>query len=291
MNIGNIINIQDIHSYVIEDIKYGGMGEIYKLKKRKKNSDFVFTFKDVMAVKTYRDNVFDKQYERAFEKELNAWISLSNDYIVPLQLIFNTNNKVMALMPWFDMNLCEYLNTIDQIKLSDVKQIAISISVALDYADKTFGMIHRDIKPENVLISTHNNNVHYYVSDWGISSINTANYLVNNVSNAQGTIVGAGTPGYMSPERMNGEENRINGDIFSIGMIIYKAIFKKLPYESGNVNAIKTDIITGKYFNKVLSDTAKIDRKLATVVLKCLDPNTNKRYSEYKNLIKDISKL
>ncbi|MFH1231449.1 MAG: serine/threonine-protein kinase [Planctomycetota bacterium] len=292
MNIGNIISIHDIHDYIIEDIKYGGMGEVYKLRKCHKNSEFVFTFKDVVAVKTYRDNLFNQQYRSAFEKELNTWILLDNNYIAPLQLIFNTNNKIMALMPWFEMNLSEYLNTIDKITLSDIKQIAISIAQALDYANKSLGIIHRDIKPENVLVSMHNNNsVRYHVSDWGISRINRADYLIHNGADIQNTMIGAGTPGYMSPERINGEENRINGDIFSIGIIIYKAIFKKLPYESSDVDVIKSDVITGKYFNLIISNTGKLNTKLATVIIKCLNPNANKRYLDYDNLIEDISKL
>lgn len=292
MKIGNTINIQDVHIYVVEDIKYGGMGEVYKLRNRSRVSEFVFTFRDVVAVKTYRDNLFNQQYKSVFEKELNTWICLDNTNIAPLQLIFTKNNKLMALMPWFEMNLSEYFNTIDNISLSDIKQIVISIAKALDYANKKFGIIHRDIKPENVLVSIHNNNgVRYYVSDWGISSINDENYLIDRGINAHKTIVGVGTPGYMSPERIDGEENKINGDIFSIGMIIYKAIFKTLPYETSDVNVMKSNVITGKYFNLVIENTSKINTKLAAVIVKCLNPNANKRYLNYDNIIGDISQL
>lgn len=292
MNKGQKITIGDIHQYVVEDIKYGGMGEVYKLRKCQEAPEFSPTFKNFVAAKTYQDNIFNQQYKGAFEKELNNWILLENEFIAPLLLIIENNRKIIAIMPWYDGNSSEYINTRDNITISDVKLLAISIAKALDYTNKKFGLIHRDIKPDNVLVSIYNNKrVRYYVSDWGISSINKAHYIIDKGSDISKTFIGAGTPAYMSPERMNGEDNRINGDIFSIGIIIYQVIFKKLPYGCSNVNTIKSDVITGKYFKQIVSDSDKIDSKLANILVKCVQPNADKRYLEYDDLINDISKL
>lgn len=291
MKIGNTITIQGVHVYVVEDIKCGGMGEVYKLKNRSVSSDYALTFKEVVAVKTYRDNMFNRQYKDVFEKELNRWIALDHSHIAPLQLIFTKNGRLMALMPWFDLNLSEYLHMITA-PFSDIKKLATSIATALDYANKTFGLLHRDIKPENILLSIHKNgDVQYFVSDWGISGINNEDYLIEVDTHAKHLMAGVGTPGYMSPERIIGEENGISGDIFSIGMVIYKSLFKTLPYESRDAGGINSEVIKGTYFELIKNNTNKINSKLAAVIIRCLTPNSVDRYLNYKSFISDISNL
>jgi serine/threonine protein kinase len=291
MNIGSKITLANMFPYIIEDKICGGMAEVYKLKKCQKEDRDHYMFKDILAGKTYKDNLFTQQYKSMFEKELHTWLSLNEDHIVPLLLITKHNDKLFGIMPWYEMNLNEYIASIFKVGMADIKRISISIASAMEYANKTFGIIHRDLKPENVLVQMADESALFHVTDWGISSINRNMYLINNTNDQCQTIIGAGTPCYMSPERIIGGMCDLSGDIFSLGMIIYKTLFNNLPFENINIEHVRAQLITGKYYKIAENNLEKLNTKLSKITLKCLNPDKTHRYGEYSELISDLNKL
>ncbi len=100
-------------------------------------------------------------------------------------------------------------------------RIIRDIASALDYAHNQ-GVIHRDVKPENILLRADGNCV---LSDFGIAhAIGTQTGLTR-----EGTSVG--TPHYMSPEQLRGEQVDGRSDIYSLGVVFYQLLTGNLPYQ------------------------------------------------------------
>lgn len=82
------------------------------------------------------------------------------------------------------------------------------------------GIVHRDIKPDNVFVT---NNGQVKLADFGIAHVE-----------AQGTMTQAGTilgtPGYMSPEQVQGGLADARSDIFSVGVIAYELLVGRDPF-------------------------------------------------------------
>ena len=104
---------------------------------------------------------------------------------------------------------------------------------ALAYAHSS-GVIHRDIKPHNLLLSrsTDTNGRTQEVlklTDFGIA------HLVSDTMTrlTRGGIVG--TPAYMSPEQLLGNDTDIPSDIYSVGVMLYEFLTGEPPFSSGDI--------------------------------------------------------
>ena len=83
--------------------------------------------------------------------------------------------------------------------------------------------MHRDLKPENIFI--HNDVLK--LGDFGFCKhLTTAEELSHTM---------LGSPIYMAPEVLNGEVYTNKTDIWSLGVILYRMLFGKCPFEAGNI--------------------------------------------------------
>src|SRR5918912_948544 len=97
--------------------------------------------------------------------------------------------------------------------------------VALKFAN-TLGVVHRDIKPANILTrGIDEGSLDIKVSDFGAAQL--ARSDVTQVS-------GVGSPAYMSPEQVKGEEIDFRSDMFSVGGVLYHLLTGHRPFDGAN---------------------------------------------------------
>ncbi|HLF83459.1 MAG TPA: protein kinase, partial [Blastocatellia bacterium] len=96
-------------------------------------------------------------------------------------------------------------------------------------------MIHRDLKPDNIMITRKGSNTDYVkVLDFGIAKA-LADPGGDNLTKT-GFVLG--TPVYMSPEQLLGEELDARSDIYSLAIIVYEMLSGRLPFEGDNLQAV-----------------------------------------------------
>ncbi|MET9730564.1 protein kinase [Streptomyces sp. NPDC006458] len=89
------------------------------------------------------------------------------------------------------------------------------------------GIQHRDVKPANVLMRPDQRPV---LTDFGIAAIRESTFLT-----ATGSIIG--TPDYMAPERISGQEGGPSSDLWSLAMMLYVAVEGHHPLRRGTTLA------------------------------------------------------
>ncbi|MGO8992619.1 MAG: protein kinase domain-containing protein [Polyangiaceae bacterium] len=119
---------------------------------------------------------------------------------------------------------------------SIMEQVCLGLAAAHDAK-----VIHRDVKPENIFLHHDEAGTETVkVLDFGIAKILDAGRHAGQITST-GDLVG--TPYYMAPERLLGHESDESADVYSVGLILYRALVGKLPFE-GTVAEIMVQAVS-----------------------------------------------
>ncbi|HEX2567180.1 MAG TPA: serine/threonine-protein kinase [Burkholderiales bacterium] len=117
--------------------------------------------------------------------------------------------------------LTKYCEPRELLEPARVLEIAYKCCKALEFANQ-LGVVHRDIKPANILVDSE---LDIKVSDFGAAQLARAD--VTQVS-------GVGSPAYMSPEQIQGEEVDWRTDMYSLGAVLYHMLTGRRPFDGAN---------------------------------------------------------
>jgi serine/threonine-protein kinase len=95
------------------------------------------------------------------------------------------------------------------------------IAAGLDYAHSR-GIVHRDVKPANVLLESDDTPV---IADFGLAK------LLQGSSLKSMTGVTTGTPAYMAPEQVTGNQVGPAADRYSLATMAYEMLTGKIPFD------------------------------------------------------------
>lgn len=162
-----------------------------------------------------------------------------------------------------------------------VVDVALQLARALAAAH-AYGVIHRDLKPENV-VRTANGTIK--ILDFGIARSDT---FVRSRVTQEGTQLG--TPGYMSPEQIRGEEADFKTDLFAFGLLVYEMASGSNPFGAPTSTALiaRTLEVDPPPLTSVSSaSSAALDR----IVKICLQKSPSARYPSTEDLVADLERL
>jgi serine/threonine-protein kinase len=92
------------------------------------------------------------------------------------------------------------------------------------------GIVHRDLKPSNLMIVDPETPYEKIkVMDFGLAKILHPPVGVSKITESNVDFA-VGTPGYICPEQVRGEESDHRGDLYSVGIILYEMLAGRLPF-------------------------------------------------------------
>jgi serine/threonine-protein kinase len=113
--------------------------------------------------------------------------------------------------------------------------VVVKMAEALDYAHAR-DVIHRDIKPSNILMDAESNPI---LADFGIARLMQGDADANLTS--AGMVMG--TPAYMAPEQLTGQQPDARADIYSLGVVLYQLLAGRAPF-TGDTMAVVSAHLT-----------------------------------------------
>ncbi len=172
-------------------------------------------------------------------------------------------------------HLAEVLRQPVAPSLETALDLCAQIADGLAYAHGQ-GVIHRDVKPENILL-TRDGRVK--IADFGIA------HLIDSALAEDLRFLG--TPSYMAPERIRGEEVDQRSDLFSVGVVLYELLTHRLPFEGDTVAAITRRIVAEDFtpIEHVLPD---VPASVTAIVRKALEKEPARRYGSATELSADL---
>ena len=138
-------------------------------------------------------------------------------------------------------------------------------------------IIHRDLKPENVMIVVDGDRERAVVMDFGLAKDRGASSL----SKLTSTGIVLGTPEFMSPEQVRGQDIDARSDIYALGLLAFEMFTGKLPFEGRSAQEIMIARLRGKAL-PLGHHRPDLPSKLEKVLMKSMDANPDKRYSSTK---------
>jgi serine/threonine-protein kinase len=160
-----------------------------------------------------------------FKREAKVLAKLEHKNIIKV-LDFGTYHEYFYIsFEYFPSeNLREKIKS-RKLTQSEKRKIIIQLFEGLNYAHY-HNIIHRDIKPENILVS---DDLHVKISDFGL-----AMYLDESLKTNQYSFVG--TPCYMAPEQVQGEDISPKSDLFAAGIVTLELFKYRNPFLKGTLN-------------------------------------------------------
>lgn len=183
-----------------------------------------------LAIKTVRlpsgDDAEASESLERFRREARAAGRLNHPNIVGIFDYGETNELAYIVMEYIDgETLQAALDRGKPFELHEIVRLAKGMLLGLGYSHSR-GVIHRDIKPANLMLTREGD---LKIADFGIAR------LESSTATQVGTIMG--TPAYMSPEQILGQEVDARADLYSAGVVLYLLLTGQKPFESKSMTA------------------------------------------------------
>ena len=250
---------------ILRKIGEGGMARVYKAVDLRLDRE--------VAVKMMREELFhDAASRKAFYTEAHAVAMLSHQNIVAIYDVNNTGRVQYIVMELLEgVTLRQYIDKMRPVPWKQVLHFSKQIASALVHAHSK-GIIHRDIKPQNMMISQ---NGTLKVADFGIAA------LENELNSDSGRAIGS--LNYIAPEQLRGNPAGPEGDVYSLGIVMYEMLTGFKPYTGRTPSEVLLKLSASEIL-PVRAFEQKVPAELEKIVSKAMEPNAEKRYRTAKEL-------
>lgn len=224
---------------LVRRIGQGGMGSVWEGKHCSLGTRVAIKFID-------REHADNQEARARFDREARAAAAIQSKHAIQIfDHGITDDGKPFIVMEMLEgESLEDRLKRSPQLPLKEVATILQQVCRAVQKAHEA-GIVHRDLKPDNIFLcrSPEDDHETAKVLDFGIAKMQEA----GNPGLSSGTKTGAviGTPFFMSPEQargLRGIDHRT--DIWSLGVIAYRAAVGKLPFDGESVGDLLVKICT-----------------------------------------------
>jgi len=230
----------------------GRYGKVF-LTRHKKN-------KKLYAIKVIRKSRLNKEVlETHIVPERNIlMLSNKNHFITRLHYAFQTDIKIYLVLDFIPGgDLSHHLDEGIAFSAEQIQLYLAEVIIALDFLH-SMNYIYRDLKPENILIDCDG---HIKLADFG---------LAREMDTVHRSI--CGTHEYLAPEVTMGQPQSIAIDFWALGVLAFRLIVGRLPFESSNMDRLFYQIQ-----NRKPQFPPNIDENAKDFIEQLLQKNPDKR--------------
>ncbi|MCS6797829.1 MAG: protein kinase [Myxococcota bacterium] len=264
---------------ILSLIGRGGMGVVYKVEH--------IHIGKLMAMKLLAGELsHQRDSVRRFRREAEAASRLSHPNTVQVFDFGSDQGLTYLVMELLEgRDLAEVLAEEGPLPFTRVARIVAQVCASVAEAH-AHGIVHRDLKPENIFIVTARDGTETVkVLDFGLAKLRHTDAGLS-VTRA-GSILG--TPYYMAPETIRGEESDPRSDVYALGAVMYKTLTGQPPFWGESPVTVLTRHLT----DEVVPPSRRVrgvrlPPEADAIVLRALQKNPADRYQRADDLRADL---
>jgi Kae1-associated kinase Bud32 len=269
------------HYLIQQELGRGGMGVVYRAVDQNLGR--------TVALKVLSQDAGSEIDRKRFLREAKAASALSHPNIITIHEFDSDSGQDFIAMEYIEGK------TLDQAispatPLAERRDYARQTAVALAKAHAA-GIVHRDLKPGNIMVTRQGQ---IKVLDFGLAK--QQHKVVGQAEETQTTdaitVHGAllGTPAYMSPEQVSGEEVDHRSDIFSFCVMLYQMICGQRPFQGTNPAALLVNIAS-KPHRPVREVNPSAPPRLAALIDRCLAKKREDRLASLDTAASELASV
>ena len=259
---------------LLEEIGRGGQGVVYRARQKSLNR--------TVALKVIGLGQWSSTpHLRRFRHEAEAAASLEHPQIVPIYEIGERDGSCYFSMKFIEGGQLDAVLRREPMSIRRGAELLVKVARTVQFAHER-GILHRDIKPGNILLDRHGEP---HLTDFGLAR------LIEQESTVTNSFDVLGTPSYMAPEQAAGRTKELTAaaDVYALGAVFYQMLTSQPPFAGGTTYetirlVLETEPRSPRLWNP------KVDVDLATICLKCLEKDPQRRYSSALALAEDLER-
>jgi serine/threonine protein kinase len=264
-----------VGSYIIRrQLGQGGMGVVYladdtRLQRR-------------VALKALNPALAESPGLRErLRNEARVAAGLSHPGIATVYALEDIDNELYMVYEFVPGSNLRSLLKSGPLPMREIVSIGLQLARALAEAH-TYGIVHRDLKPENV-IKTPSGVVKILDFGLALGEHGTQPRLTHT-----GIVVG--TPAYLAPEQVRGQQADFRSDLFALGLLLYELASGTNPFMSHSVTTTIAKIVEEDPPSLCVV-RAQSEPELDRIVKLCLRKNPAERYQSTQDVVADLAQL
>jgi serine/threonine protein kinase len=264
---------EKIGRYEIRDLLgQGAMGKVYRA--------FDPHLHREVAIKLLNLEHTEEAWRIRFQREVQAIGQLQHPHIVIVHDVNLDNVPPFMVMALMTGGTLEARLAGKPLLWEEAVRLLLPLCRALAYAHST-GITHRDVKPSNVLFDQAGN---LHLADFGLAPWKDSTVIM------QDNVVW-GTPAYMSPEQLRGEEIGPQVDVYALGLIMFQALTGENPQKRASINETLLKVVSNKPINLEKLNRYEVPGKLIGVIRRALEKEIAERYADCQAFLQDLQAL
>jgi len=228
----------------------GGMGEVYRADDLKLGQQVALKFLP-------RRFMEDEGHVARLLDEVRMARKVSHPNVCRVWDIGEAEGQHYVSMEYVDgEDLSGLLRRIGRLPKDKAVEISRQLCAALAAAHDE-GVLHRDLKPANIMLDGRGR---VKLTDFGLAAV---------------AEVRAGTPIYMAPEQLAGEEVSTRSDLFALGLVLHELFTGNRVFEAGDIEELKRQ--HERSMTASLTSTSDLDPAIDRVIQRCLQADPKDR--------------
>jgi serine/threonine-protein kinase len=248
-------------------IARGGMGDLYLARDPNTNR--------LVVVKLLSATLESSDIRERFEREARALASLSHPNIVQIYDYGELDDTPFIVIEYVrGETLGERIKRRAPMPVALKLKLLAELCGGLDHAHAA-GIIHRDVKPGNLMVDQ---DERLKILDFGIARVADSSLTRFGVLASQ-LVMQIGTPGYMSPEQVQGAEIDARSDVFAAGAVCYALLAYRDPFAGKNPDEIERNVMMSSPV-PLTSLVPDLDPDVVSIVTRALAKSREQRYPD-----------